>query len=78
MTHVLRSVATMLILSVSVASGAALKFASLAPEGTSWMKEMHALAEDIALATGNRVTLKLYPGGVAGDERDVLRKIQVG
>lgn len=62
----------------STAGAAALKFASLAPEGTSWMKQMHALAEDLARATEGRVTLKLYPGGVSGDERDVLRKIQAG
>ncbi len=60
------------------ANGAALKFASLAPEGTSWMKAMRALAADVSRATEGRVTLKLYPGGVAGDERDVLRKIQAG
>ncbi|MBN1423757.1 TRAP transporter substrate-binding protein DctP [Candidatus Fermentibacteria bacterium] len=62
----------------SPAGAAALKFASLAPEGTSWMKQMHLLADELAAATERRVTLKLYPGGVAGDERDVLRKIRMG
>jgi TRAP-type C4-dicarboxylate transport system substrate-binding protein len=78
MSYPIRVVATLSLVLSSAACGAALKFASLAPEGTSWMKEMHALAEDLAQATQGRVTLKLYPGGVAGDERDVLRKIQAG
>jgi len=78
MINPLRTIAACVLALSSTAGGTALKFASLAPEGTSWMKEMHALAEDLAQATDGRVTLKLYPGGVAGDERDVLRKIQAG
>lgn len=58
--------------------GTYLKFASLAPEGTSWMKRMHELADELADSTEGRVRIKFYPGGVAGDERDVLRKIRIG
>ncbi len=58
--------------------GSALKFASLAPEGTSWMKQLHVLADELADSTEGRVTIKFYPGGVSGDERDVLRKMRIG
>ena len=58
--------------------GASLKFASLAPEGTSWMNRMHSLADELSDSTDGRVIIKFYPGGVAGDERDMLRKIRIG
>ena len=57
---------------------AVIKFATLAPEGTIWMKEMRALASDIKAATGGAVRFKFYPGGVSGDEKDVIRKIRIG
>jgi len=39
---------------------------------------MHILADELADSTDGRVTVKFYPGGVAGDERDMLRKIRIG
>jgi TRAP-type C4-dicarboxylate transport system substrate-binding protein len=55
-----------------------IKFATLAPEGSSWMKEMRRLADEVKQKTEGRVTFKFYPGGVSGDERDVIRKIRIG
>jgi len=55
-----------------------IKFATLAPEGSSWMKEIRRLAEDVKQKTDGRVTFKFYPGGVSGDERDVIRKMRIG
>ena len=54
------------------------KFATLAPEGTVWMKEMRALAHEVKDATGGEVRFKFYPGGVSGDEKDVIRKMRIG
>jgi len=62
----------------SVTAAAELKIATLAPDGTSWMKEMRAAGEVIRARTGGRVTLKFYPGGVMGNDATVLRKIQIG
>jgi TRAP-type transport system periplasmic protein len=53
-----------------------IKFASLAPDGSSWMNQMHRLDEDVRSATNGKVGFKLYPGGVQGDEPDVLRKMR--
>jgi TRAP-type C4-dicarboxylate transport system substrate-binding protein len=39
------------------------------------MKEYVKAVED---ATGNAINFKIYPGQVAGDEKDVLRKIRIG
>lgn len=55
-----------------------LKIATLAPEGTSWMKEMRAAGEAVKSQTAGRVELKFYPGGVMGNEATVLRKMKLG
>ncbi len=54
-----------------------IKFATLAPEGTTWMKIMRQLSKAIYDSTGGAVKFKIYPGGVQGDEKDVLRKIRI-
>ncbi len=63
---------------VSADSKEIIKFATLAPEGTAWMKEMHALADEVKETTGGSVRFKFYPGGVSGDEKDVIRKMRIG
>lgn len=55
-----------------------IKFATLAPEGSTWMKTMHAIDDEVRRRTDNRLGFKFYPGGVQGDEKDVLRKIRNG
>jgi TRAP-type transport system periplasmic protein len=54
------------------------KFATLAPEGSSWMKSMRRLSNKIEKATDGNVVFRFYPGGVSGDEKDVIRKIRIG
>ncbi|MET0052297.1 MAG: TRAP transporter substrate-binding protein DctP, partial [Candidatus Thiodiazotropha sp.] len=55
-----------------------LKIATLAPDGSSWMKEMRAAAESIEAQTQGRVSIRFYPGGVMGNDNSVLRKIRMG
>jgi TRAP-type C4-dicarboxylate transport system substrate-binding protein len=55
-----------------------IKFATLAPDGSTWMKTMRNLDKELRAETENRVGFKFYPGGVQGDEMDVLRKIRNG
>ena len=64
--------------SYSFAGAAYIKLATLAPEGSSWMKQMRLWGKAIAKQTGGEVKLKFYPGGVSGDERDVIRKMRIG
>ena len=54
-----------------------IKFATLAPEGSTWMNVMHELDDELRAETENRVGFKFYPGGVQGDEKDVLRKMRI-
>jgi TRAP-type transport system periplasmic protein len=55
-----------------------IKIATVAPDGTAWMREMRAGADAIKNRTSGRVEIKFYPGGVMGDEPAVLRKIKIG
>lgn len=55
-----------------------LKFATLAPAGSTWAKRLGQWGEELDKASDGRLTLKLYPGGVQGDEPDVLRKMRFG
>jgi TRAP-type C4-dicarboxylate transport system substrate-binding protein len=55
-----------------------IKFATVAPEGSTWMLHMRRLDRQLRQETGDRLGFKLYPGGIAGDELDVLRKIRIG
>ncbi|MEK6650024.1 MAG: TRAP transporter substrate-binding protein DctP [Bacteroidota bacterium] len=56
-----------------------IKFATLAPDGSTWMNVMHEYDAAVRKESGGRVGFKLYPGGVqGGDEKAMLRKIRVG
>jgi TRAP-type C4-dicarboxylate transport system substrate-binding protein len=55
-----------------------IKIATVAPDGTAWMREMRATGDAIKKSTEDRVELKFYPGGVMGDNATVLRKIKIG
>ncbi len=55
-----------------------IKMATLAPDGSSWMQVFKAAAEEAQQKTGNAVQFKIYPGGVMGDERDMVRKMHIG
>lgn len=53
-----------------------LKFATLAPPGSTWMNLLEDWKKEVAARSENRLVLKIYPGGVQGDEPDVLKKIR--
>jgi len=55
-----------------------LKFATLIPTGTSWTKLLDSWVNEVELKSNGRIKFKMYPGGVMGDEPDVLRKIRKG
>jgi len=53
-----------------------LKFASLIPADTAWMKSIESWSNELENKSNGRLKIKIYPGGVMGDEPDVLRKIR--
>ncbi|MFQ5693707.1 MAG: TRAP transporter substrate-binding protein DctP [Nitrospinota bacterium] len=55
-----------------------IKFATLAPDGSTWMKVMRQFARAVKEKTGGQVRFRIYPGGVQGDEKNVVQKIRIG
>ena len=54
------------------------KLATLVPDGSSWHLILKETADKWKTLSGGRVTVRIYPGGVAGDDPDVIRKIRLG
>jgi TRAP-type C4-dicarboxylate transport system substrate-binding protein len=73
---------TLVIVLSVLASGFAqkytIKFATLAPDGSTWLKVMDEYNNEVQQLTNGAVKFKIYPGGIQGDEKDVLRKIRLG
>lgn len=55
-----------------------LRLATLAPEGSPWMRELRAAAAQVRTETAGRVELRYFPGGVMGNDQAVLRRIRQG
>lgn len=55
-----------------------LRIATLAPDGSSWMRVFNAWNTSLRQATNNRLSLRFYAGGSQGDERDFVRKMRAG
>jgi TRAP-type C4-dicarboxylate transport system substrate-binding protein len=55
-----------------------IRFASLAPAGSGFMKISKAWNRSVKKETNNRVELRFYSGGSQGDERDFVRKMRAG
>jgi TRAP-type C4-dicarboxylate transport system substrate-binding protein len=54
-----------------------IKFATVAPEGSTWITVMNEFNEAVQHATNGEVKFRIYAGMVQGDEKDVLRKIRI-
>jgi TRAP-type transport system periplasmic protein len=80
--HTRLLVSLFLLLGVPAMSFAAepltIKFATVAPEGSTWMNTMKELEKTIREKTQGQIIFRVYAGGVAGDELDALRKIRIG
>ena len=55
-----------------------LRIATLAPNGSSWMKVFNAWNLTIKKQTDDTLKLRFYEGGSQGDERDFVRKMRAG
>lgn len=65
-------------LTASTLCAQTLKIATLAPEGSGWTKALQRIDKRIRDATSDSVRLKVYSGGIQGDEGVVLRKMRIG
>jgi TRAP-type transport system periplasmic protein len=60
------------------AQGVIVKLATLVPQGSSWELILKQTAADWKALSGGRVSVRLYAGGIAGDDPDVVRKMRLG
>jgi TRAP-type transport system periplasmic protein len=75
----LASLAALCLLCVAGAASAfTLKLGSLAPAGSPWELGLKRMAAEWDRISGGTVTVKIYAGGVAGDEPDMVRKMRIG
>ena len=55
-----------------------IKMATLAPQGSEWHKILLEMGAEWQKASNGRIAFRLYPGGVAGDDLDIVRKMRLG
>ena len=72
----------LIILSAAHAARAAdeviIKMATIAPSGSEWHQVLQEMGVEWQNASRGLVKFRLYPGGVAGDDNDVVRKMRLG
>jgi TRAP-type C4-dicarboxylate transport system substrate-binding protein len=76
----LKSIITVsfLFLLFTGAEALTVKMGTLAPEGSPWHKLLREMAEEWREVSQGKVRIKIYAGGVAGDESDMVRKMRIG
>lgn len=55
-----------------------IKMATIAPSGSEWHQVLQEMGAEWQKASRGLVQFRLYPGGVAGDDNDVVRKMRLG
>ncbi len=55
-----------------------IRIGSIAPEHSPWGKTLKKISREWAKITKQKVKLKIYPGGVAGSEIDMIKKMRRG
>jgi TRAP-type transport system periplasmic protein len=54
------------------------KLATLVPDGSIWHRILVEQATEWRRITGGASEIRIYPGGVAGDDPDLVRKMRIG
>lgn len=72
----------LVLLTLSLTAGSlmaeTLKISTLYPPGSAPVQSLTDLSAELENATGGALTLKVYPGGVMGDDDTVMRKLRIG
>jgi len=54
-----------------------IKLGSLAPAGSPWDKGLRTIAAEWGRISNGAITVKIYAGGIVGDEMDMIRKMRI-
>jgi TRAP-type C4-dicarboxylate transport system substrate-binding protein len=73
----------LLLLSICISTSTSaealtIKMGTLAPEGSTWYNLLREMADEWKQASGGKVSIRIYAGGVTGDEPDMVRKMRIG
>ena len=68
----------MTLLGATGAAADVIKLGSIAPEGSPWHEILEDMGQEWSELSNGEITLRIYAGGVAGDESDMVRKMRVG
>jgi TRAP-type transport system periplasmic protein len=71
-------VTTLLLLATAANAEVVIKLGTIAPDGSPWHRKLKELGDTWEKESNGQVKLKIYAGGVAGDEGDMVRKMRVG
>ena len=72
------AVGVLALFAMGQVKGLEIKVATILPDSSHWLREMGSGGDEIRVRTDGRVTLKFYPGGVMGNDAQILRKIRIG
>ncbi len=83
MKHLKRLWVSLLVLSITMAwstpalaKATTIKVALVTPDGSTWTNTIREMARDLKKESNGTLKLKIYPGGIKGDELDVLRQMR--
>ena len=75
-------ITTLLIIFIFAAvpstQGQTIKLGTLAPDGSKWYVQLRNMGEEWKTAANGQIKFRIYPGGVVGDEVDMVRKMRIG
>jgi TRAP-type transport system periplasmic protein len=60
------------------AAQSVIKLTTLVPDGSIWHRILLEQATEVRRSAGGTVEIRIYPGGVAGDDPDLVRKMRIG
>lgn len=72
------AIATLFCSSAATAAPIDMKFGTLGPEGSPWINKWYELVDIFEATSPAPVKVVTYPGGVMGDEPDMVRKLKFG
>ncbi len=55
-----------------------IRMGTLAPDGSAWHKILRQMGADWRTSTDGELVLRIYAGGIVGDEGEMIRKMRIG
>ncbi len=73
-----RLLGVLILVTCAAAQPLLIKMGTVAPEGSPWHQILQQMGQQWQKISGGKVVLRIYPGGVLGDEPDMITKMRIG